>query len=80
LREKGYIKVDSEGFISLTDTGQDAAERVYERHSVIYDWLVASGVSRSTAAVDACNMEHVVSNETFDVIKKLAGGTDDGEK
>jgi Mn-dependent DtxR family transcriptional regulator len=76
LREGGLIKVDGDGFITLTTTGLATAEQVYERHSVIYDWLVSSGVGEKTAAVDACRMEHVVSNETFDVIKKLAGGSE----
>jgi Mn-dependent DtxR family transcriptional regulator len=73
LREGGFIKVDSDGFITLTAIGLDAAEHVYERHSVIYEWLVASGVNEKSAAIDACRMEHVISNETFSVIKKLAG-------
>jgi Mn-dependent DtxR family transcriptional regulator len=72
LREGGFIKVDSDGFITLTPTGLETAERVYERHSVIYDWLVSSGVGDKTAAIDACRMEHVISNETFEIIKKLA--------
>jgi Mn-dependent DtxR family transcriptional regulator len=74
LREGGLIKVDTDGFITLTDEGLKTAEQVYERHSAIYDWLVASGVNEKTAAIDACRMEHVISNETFGVIKKLAGG------
>jgi Mn-dependent DtxR family transcriptional regulator len=73
LRESGLVKVDSDGFITLTEMGREAAEKVYERHSVIYEWLVASGVSEQSAAIDACRMEHVISNETFSVIKKLAG-------
>jgi Mn-dependent DtxR family transcriptional regulator len=73
LREKGLVKVDSDGFITLTETGREAAEKVYERHSVIYEWLVASGVNEQSAAIDACRMEHVISNDTFAVIKELAG-------
>jgi Mn-dependent DtxR family transcriptional regulator len=75
LREGGLIKVDSDGFITLTTTGLEAAEKVYERHSVIYEWLVSSGVNEKAAAIDACRMEHVISNETFSVIKKLAGAS-----
>jgi Mn-dependent DtxR family transcriptional regulator len=74
LREGGLIKVDVDGFITLTDEGLEAANRVYERHSAIYDWLVAGGVNEKTAAVDACRMEHVISDDTFKVIKKLAKG------
>ncbi|MDR1495511.1 MAG: metal-dependent transcriptional regulator [Clostridiales Family XIII bacterium] len=72
LREGDLIKVDPDGFITLTESGIEAAEQVYERHSAIYDWLVAGGVSESAAAIDACRMEHVISDETFEVIKKLA--------
>jgi Mn-dependent DtxR family transcriptional regulator len=71
LREGGLIEVDEDGFITLTPEGLGAAEHVYERHATIYDWLVSSGVGEKTAAVDACRMEHVISDETFDVIKKL---------
>jgi Mn-dependent DtxR family transcriptional regulator len=78
LREGGLIEVDSDGFITLTETGLDAAKHVYERHSAIYDWLVAGGVSENTAAVDACRMEHVISDETFKVIK--AAGPHGGNK
>jgi Mn-dependent DtxR family transcriptional regulator len=72
LREGGLIEVDADGFITLTDAGLAAARQVYERHSAIYDWLVAGGVNEKVAAVDACRMEHVISDETFRVIKKLA--------
>jgi Mn-dependent DtxR family transcriptional regulator len=72
LRTGGLINVDSDGFITLTDAGLCVAERVYERHSAIYDWLVAGGVNEKTAAIDACRMEHVISDETFEVIKLQA--------
>jgi Mn-dependent DtxR family transcriptional regulator len=70
LREGGLITVDSGGFITLTNEGQEAAEKVYERHSAIYDWLITGGVNEDTAAVDACRMEHVISDETFALIQK----------
>jgi Mn-dependent DtxR family transcriptional regulator len=73
LREKKLIKVDSDGFITFTPEGLEAAEKVYERHAAIYDWLVSGGVSEKIAAIDACRMEHVISDETFEIIKKLAG-------
>jgi Mn-dependent DtxR family transcriptional regulator len=72
LREGGMIVVDADGFITLTDAGLGVAERVYERHSTIYDWLVGGGVNEKTAAIDACRMEHVISDETFEVIKLQA--------
>jgi Mn-dependent DtxR family transcriptional regulator len=72
LREGGLIKVDGDGFITLTGEGLETANRVYERHSAIYDWLVAGGVNEKTAAVDACRMEHVISDETFAIIKKYS--------
>lgn len=70
LREKGYIVVDSDGMISLTETGQKVAEGVYERHRLFTDWLTALGVSREVAAEDACRMEHVISEESFQAIKR----------
>ncbi|MDR0519705.1 MAG: metal-dependent transcriptional regulator [Clostridiales Family XIII bacterium] len=69
LREGGMIEVDPDGFITLTDAGLNTAKQVYERHSAIYDWLVAGGVSENVAAADACRMEHVISDETFRMIK-----------
>jgi Mn-dependent DtxR family transcriptional regulator len=72
LRLGGLINVDYDGFITFTDEGQKAAEQVYDRHSTIYDWLVKSGVSEKTAAIDACRMEHILSDETFEVIRGMA--------
>jgi Mn-dependent DtxR family transcriptional regulator len=74
LREGGLIKVDANGFITLTSEGLQAAEQVYERHSTIYEWLVDSGVNEKDASIDACRMEHVISDKTFEVIKRLAKG------
>jgi Mn-dependent DtxR family transcriptional regulator len=72
LRLGGLINVDSDGFITFTDEGRTVAEQVYERHSTLYDWLVKNGVSEKTAAVDACRMEHILSDETFDAIRRMA--------
>lgn len=69
LRESGYIQVDAGGYITLLPAGQEIAERIYERHSLLTDWLVALGVSRETAAEDACRIEHVISAESFAAIK-----------
>ncbi|MFA5586421.1 MAG: metal-dependent transcriptional regulator [Saccharofermentanales bacterium] len=70
LREKGLIKVDTNGFLSLTKKGRAIAERVYERHVYLTDLLIRLGVEEETAAEDACKIEHVISQETFDSIKK----------
>ena len=69
LREKRLILMDSDGYITLTDSGQGIAERVYERHTVLAKALIAIGVSEETAKEDACRVEHDISSETFDRIK-----------
>lgn len=70
LRDGGFIEVDSNGFIALTAEGNSVAERIYERHQVLTDWLLGIGVSEQTAAEDACRLEHVISAESFDKLKK----------
>lgn len=70
LREKNHITVTKEGFIYLTDSGLKIAEMIYERHELLTDWLVSLGVSKETAADDACRIEHVISSESFEAIKK----------
>jgi Mn-dependent DtxR family transcriptional regulator len=69
LRENGYIEVDKDGFITLTESGRDIAESMYERHTLISDWLIYLGVDRDTAVNDACAMEHDMSQQTFNAIK-----------
>ena len=69
LRQKGYIAVSEEGFIRLTEEGRALAETVYERHSVLSQWLIRLGVNPETAIADACRMEHDLSAESFDAIK-----------
>lgn len=71
LRENGYIDVDSSGYITLLDTGREIAEKMYERHTTISNWLMSLGVNPKTAVEDACRIEHIISAETFDAIKKL---------
>jgi Mn-dependent DtxR family transcriptional regulator len=72
LREKNHITVTKEGFIYLTDTGKEIAEMIYERHRLLSGWLVKLGVDEKIAAEDACRIEHVISVESFDAIKKYA--------
>lgn len=72
LRESNYITVTDAGFIYLTDSGKELAEMVYERHELISKWLINLGVSEEIAVEDACRMEHVISKESFDAIKKHA--------
>ena len=70
LRTKGYITVDAEGFITLTEKGQKIADTMYERHLAISDWLIFMGVDKKTAIQDACKMEHAMSEKSFSAIKK----------
>ena len=69
FREGGYITVDSDGNIDLTDKGLIIAQRVYERHEVISKALTSLGVSKETAAEDSCKIEHDLSQESFEKIK-----------
>ena len=69
LRENGYIAMDSDGHITLLPAGEAIANKVYERHELLTRFFVRLGVSEETAAADACKVEHVLSQETFDCIK-----------
>lgn len=70
LREKGFITMDKDGYITFTDEGQKIAKDVYERHTVLTKALIAIGVSEETAMEDACRVEHDISAETFARIKQ----------
>lgn len=70
LRESDHITVTPEGFIYLTETGKELAETIYERHLLLSSWLENLGVSPETASADACRIEHVISSESFEAIKK----------
>lgn len=70
LRERGHITTTEAGYIYLTDEGLKIAEMVYERHEFLTNWLVSLGVSDTIAAEDACKIEHVISQESFDALKK----------
>lgn len=73
LREGGYVVVGGDGNLILTDIGLEAAHRIYERHTILTDFLVSLGVDRKIAAEDACKMEHDISAESFDAIKRTLG-------
>ena len=70
LRENGYILMDNDGYITLTEEGKKIAEKIYERHMFITKWLQDLGVPEEIASSDACKIEHVLSVETFDAIKE----------
>lgn len=70
LRENGYITVSPEGHIHLTEIGLEVAERIYERHTTLSNWLTTLGVDPRVAAEDACKMEHDISIESFEAIKR----------
>lgn len=74
LREKAYITMSENGSILLTESGRKRAESVLERHTILSDWLVSIGVSRQTALEDACKVEHDLSEESFEAIKKAVSG------
>ncbi len=69
LREKEHITVDKSGFITLTPSGREIAEMIYERHQLLSSWLIQLGVEKKTAVEDACKIEHVISKESFQAIK-----------
>ncbi len=70
LRQKGQITMDKEGWIELTDSGREIAEKIYERHCLLTQWLTRLGVSPEVAAEDACRLEHDLSEETFQKMKE----------
>ncbi len=70
LRENGFILVDKDGCLTLTDAGRSIAQKIYERHTLLTTLLTNLGVSESTASEDACKIEHDISDETFEAIKK----------
>ena len=73
LKNGGYLTMDKDGALTLTDAGREVAEKIYERHTLLTEFLVQIGVSRETAAEDACRIEHHISDETFSAIKHFAG-------
>lgn len=72
LKNGGYLQVDEDGFLRLTEAGKEKAEKTYERHRVLTSFFVRLGVEESIAAKDACKIEHVISDETFEALKRHA--------
>lgn len=70
LRGGGYVNMDSDGYLTLTATGLEVANKIYERHSLLSGFLVSLGVSETTADTDACKIEHHISDESFAAIKR----------
>ena len=70
LKQGGYLEMDANGFLRLTPSGKEVAEKTYERHKVLTEYFVRLGVDPYVAATDACKLEHHISDETFDAIKK----------
>lgn len=70
LKNRGYITVSEEGFLHLTEDGRKIAESVYERHTLLTDWLIHLGVDPVITAGDACKMEHDITPESYEAIKK----------
>ena len=70
LRSSGYIVVDKEGHIKLTNSGRKIAQSIYDRHTIISDWLISLGVDKKTAISDACKIEHDISEQSFTAIRK----------
>ena len=71
LKNGGFIVIDADGAITLTDAGREIAEKIYARHTLITNFLISLGVDEKTAAEDACKMEHSISDASFEAIKKL---------
>ncbi len=71
LKKGEYISVNKDGYIALTDTGKQIAQKIYERHTVITDFLTGMGVDENVAMEDACKIEHDISDESFEAIKKF---------
>ena len=69
LRDGGFLTMDEDGFLHLTDIGREVAEKIYERHCFFRDRLIAAGVDPKTAETDACRMEHNISMESFEKLR-----------
>ena len=72
LKQGGYVTVDADGFLHLTEAGLEVAEKMYERHTLLTEFLVRLGVDRDIATEDACKIEHHLSDQSFEAIKRYA--------
>ena len=72
LKQAGYVTADEAGFLTLTDAGREIAFKIYERHTVLQNLLMRLGVDEETASADACRMEHVISDQSFQAIRRHA--------
>ena len=72
LRDGGFLTMDEVHFLQLTDVGREVAEKIYERHCFFTEQLIAAGVDPKTAEADACRIEHIISDESFDRLKEAA--------
>lgn len=70
LRQNGYVEMDKNGYLTLTDSGKNVAETIYERHQLLSQWLIHLGIDECTAVEDACRIEHVISAKSFEAIKR----------
>ncbi len=70
LKNGNYVLIDDQGYITLAEAGRKIAEKIYERHVVLSKFLISMGVNEQTAEEDACRIEHIISDEAFDIIKK----------
>ena len=74
LKNGGYVSVDGDGYLTLTEYGAELANKIYERHKLLTDFLTSLGVDREIADADACKIEHVLSDSSFEAIKKQMQG------
>ena len=72
LRDGGFLMMDEDHFLHLTDVGREVAEKIYERHCFFTEQLITAGVDPKTAEADACRIEHIISDESFDRLKESA--------
>ncbi len=73
LKSGGYVTVDADGYLTLTDSGREIAEKMYERHKLVTEFLMSLGVSEKVATDDACKIEHHLSDESFEALKRHIG-------
>ena len=80
LKNGGYVNMDRDGYLTLTEAGLEVASKIYERHSLLSSFLISLGVSEETADADACKIEHHISDESFAAIKQYVDETKENSK